>query len=76
MISAGNRNDHKHPTNATLRRLVAAGVHRVIQTSWGTTVNRVSEEVRDHQAIYQSDVIIRSDGDKYEVSTTRTWNAD
>jgi len=76
VISAGNRNSHKHPSNATLRRLVASGVDRIIQTSWGTTINRVSEQVRDHQAIYQSDVIIRSDGNKYEVSTTRTWNAD
>lgn len=76
IISAGNGNDHAHPRNATLQRLVDAGVYRVIQTSWGTTRDRIADDIRDHQAIYQGDIVIRTDGNAYEISTARTYNAD
>ncbi len=76
VISAGNRNSHKHPTNAALKRLVDAGVDRIIQTSWGTTKAKIPLAVRDHQAIYQGDVVISSDGETFEISTARRWNID
>ncbi len=73
IISTGNGNSHKHPTNAALKRLVNAGVDRIIQTSWGTTKARMPLVVRDHQAIYQGDVVITSDGNSFEISTARRW---
>ena len=76
IISAGNGNSHSHPRNAALNRLVEAGVYRVIQTSWGTTQERVSDDVRDHQAIFQGDVIISTDGNDYEIFTSRTYSTD
>lgn len=75
IISAGNGNSHKHPTNGTLKRLTTAGVDRIFQTSWGTTENRVSEEVRDHHAVWQQDIVIRTDGDTYSIETNRSWSA-
>lgn len=75
IISAGNRNSHKHPTNGTLKRLVDAGVDRIFQTAWGTTVNQIPEEVRDHHAIWQQDITIRTDGEKYAIETSRSWTA-
>lgn len=75
IISAGNGNSHKHPTNRALRRLVDAGVDRIFQTSWGTTREKMPLEVRAHQAIYQGDVVITSDGDSFEISTARRWSA-
>ena len=76
IISAGNGNAHKHPTNKALRRLVDAGVDRIIQTSWGTTKEKMPLEVRDHQAIYQGDVVVTSDGESFEISTSRRWRID
>lgn len=76
VISAGNNNSHGHPRLSVLKRLVDAGVDRIIQTSWGATKENVPPEVRDHQSIYQSDVIIRSDGDAYKISTDRVFKTD
>lgn len=73
IISAGNGNGHKHPTNETLNHLTDAGVDRIIQTSWGTTKSRIPRDVRDHHAIWQQDVIIRSDGTDYWTETSRKW---
>ncbi len=76
IISAGNGNTHEHPRNAVLQRLVDAGVYRIIQTSWGTTEDVIADDIRDHQAIYQSDVVITSDGERYTISTARTFETD
>lgn len=76
IISAGNGNGHRHPTNRALKRLVEAGVDRIIQTSWGTTEKKMPLEVRDHQAIYQGDIVVTTDGDSFEISTARRWKID
>lgn len=76
VVSLGNYNDHSHPHRDALLRLVNAGVYRIIQTSWGTTTGTMPDVVRRHQAIYQGDVVIETDGSDYEISTTRTFNVD
>ena len=75
IISAGNGNSHKHPTNETLKHLTEAGIDRIIQTSWGTTESKIPRDVRDHHAIWQQDVIIRSDGENYWTETSRRWKS-
>jgi len=83
IISSGNGNKYLHPTNGTLQRLHDAGVYRIIQTSWGNPEDRVSEPVRNRQAIYQSDVVINVNLDFedptkafYYISTGRWFRAD
>jgi hypothetical protein len=76
IISAGNRNDHEHPNNDALRRLVDAGVDRIFQTAWGTTEEQIPMDIRDHQAIWQQDVIVRSDGKYFWIETSRRWSAE
>jgi beta-lactamase superfamily II metal-dependent hydrolase len=76
VISSGNGNDHHHPNKNALRRLEAAKVYRIVQTAWGTTEELTPPGVRQVQAIYQSDVIITSDGDTYTLSTSRTFDVD
>lgn len=74
IISTGNGNHHEHPDNDVLKRLVSAGVDRIIQTSWGTTKEKIPLNVRDHHAIWQQDVVVRSDGRHYWIETSRKWN--
>jgi competence protein ComEC len=62
IISLGNDNTHHHPNVNALKRLVASGVYRIYQTSWGTTTGSMPAEVRRRQAIFQQDVIVTSDG--------------
>lgn len=76
IISAGNGNTHKHPHNSVLRRLDKALVYRIIQTSWGSTSAKMPNTVRKIQSIYQSDVILSTDGNHYTISTTRTFKTD
>ncbi len=76
IISAGNRNSHHHPHHDVLERLVEAGVDRIFQTSWGTTTNMMPLNVRDHQAIWQQDIIIRTNGADFWVETSRKWGAE
>lgn len=76
IISAGNGNSHGHPAAGSLRRLADAGVYRIIQTEWGATRGSVPAYVRARQAIYQDDIVIRSDGARYEISTSRTFAVD
>lgn len=76
IISAGNGNDHRHPRNAALRRLYDAGIYRTILTSFGTSRERLRDDVRERVAIYQNDVIIISDGESYNVSTSRAYHSD
>ena len=76
VISAGNNNSHKHPTNGTLKRLAKAKVYRIIQTSWGSTNSKMPKEVRKIQAIYQNDIIITTDGESFEISTSRRYKVD
>lgn len=76
IISAGNGNAHRHPAAAALRRLVNAGVSRIIQTEWGSTTGSFPASVRERQAIYQDDILISSDGVSYEISTRRRFDAD
>lgn len=76
IISAGNGNDHKHPSIFALSRLADAGVYRIVQTSWGTTKSMMPENIRSIQAIYQGDVRIETSGDKYTISTSRTFDSD
>lgn len=68
IISLGNDNSHHHPNANALERLIAAGVYRIYQTSWGTTTGKIPLEVRRHQAIFQQDIIVRTNGVKYSVS--------
>lgn len=75
VISSGNGNDHKHPNKDTLSRLADAKVYRIVQTAWGTTESVTPPEVRQVQAIYQGDVVITSDGQTYELSTSRRFQA-
>ena len=76
VISAGNGNSHKHPHNGTLKRLDEALVYRIIQTSWGTTSAKMPTNVRAIQAIYQSDIVISSDGNDFNISTSRKFRTD
>lgn len=76
IISAGNRNDHKHPNIEALERMIDAGVDRIFQTSWGTTRGHIPWDLRDHQAIWQQDISIRTDGDKFWIETSRDWDAE
>ena len=73
VISAGNGNSHRHPHNDALKRLEEALVYRIIQTSWGTTTSKIPSEVRQIQAIYQSDIIISTDGNDFTISTSRKF---
>ncbi len=73
VISSGNGNSHKHPHNSALRRLDEALVYRIIQTSWGSTEAKMPKNVRAIQAIYQSDIIISSDGRDFTISTSRKF---
>ncbi len=76
VVSAGNGNDHDHPTNGSLQRLFAGNVYRTILTSFGTSEVKIGEGVRDRVAVYQADIVIESDGEVYEVSTKRGYHAD
>jgi len=76
IISAGNGNDHKHPRNSALRRLYEGGVYRTILTSFGTSRERIRSDVRERVAVYQNDVIITSNGQSYDVSTSRSYHTD
>ncbi|MEN8129171.1 MAG: MBL fold metallo-hydrolase [Pseudomonadota bacterium] len=76
VISVGNGNTHGHPNKAVLQRLVDANVYRIIQTSWGSTADKIPASVRDHQAIYQNDIVITTDGNTYKISTSRIFNVD
>lgn len=76
IISAGNNNDYKHPTNGTLNRLEEALVYRIIQTSWGTTRAKVPRDVRSIHSIYQGDIVITCTRDSYEISTSRKYKFD
>lgn len=76
VISLGNDNPHGHPHSDVLGRLVDAGVYRIYQTSWGTTEGVMPDAVRRHQAIFQGDVVIRTDGDSYDVLTIRNFEVD
>jgi beta-lactamase superfamily II metal-dependent hydrolase len=76
IISLGNDNDHHHPNKDTLRRLAAAGIYRIYQTAWGTTEELIPAEVRRHQAIMQDDIVVTTDGVRYEISTSRSFPVD
>lgn len=76
VISAGNGNRHKHPNNAVLERLADADVYRIIQTEWGTTKSKIPDKVRQVQAIYQGDIVIDTDGQSYEISTSRRFGTE
>lgn len=76
IISAGNGNDHAHPTNDALQRLADAGVYRIIQTAWGTTRDKIPLDVRDNHAIWQQDIVIRTDGDDFWLETSRRFETD
>lgn len=73
IISAGNGNTHEHPKNHVLKRLYDANVYQIIQTSMGTTEFNIHNELRHRQAVYQGDVIIHSDGKRYNISTSRAY---
>lgn len=76
IISAGNRNTHEHPSHEALRRLAEAGVYRIVQTEWGSTLGVTEITVRDRQAIYQDDVIITATPVSYTLSTSRSFATD
>lgn len=76
VISMGNGNDHHHPNGEALERLESARIYRIVQTAWGTTQGIIPEHIRQIQAIYQSDVVVTSDGDRFTISTGRTFEVD
>lgn len=82
IISAGNENEHHHPTLNALERLAAANVNFIVQTNWGTTrdmrplLTTIPPEVRLRQAIYQSDIVLLTDGSSFEISTVRRFLTD
>jgi len=76
IISAGNGNNYSHPKNSVLRRLFDADVYRIIMTSFGTSKVRIADDIRHRVAVYQSDVVLTSNGMGYEVSTARSYNSD
>ena len=76
IISLGNDNEHEHPNKDALVRLAAAGIYRIYQTAWGTTEGEIPSDVRRHQAIMQDDIIVTTNGEQYDVSTSRTFNVD
>ena len=76
VISAGNGNSYKHPSNGTLKRLEEALVYRIIQTSWGSTNRKIPKSVRQIQSIYQGDIVITCNGENFEISTHRTFKFD
>jgi len=76
IISAGNGNSHEHPKNHVLKRLYDANVYQIIQTAMGTTEFDVHPELRHRQAVYQGDIIIHSDGERYNISTSRAYRND
>jgi len=76
VISAGNGNGHKHPNHNALKRMADAGVTRIFQTEWGTTTGTIPAKVRERQAIAQGDVVLETDGESYEVSTSQSFAVD
>jgi len=76
IISAGNGNTHSHPRNSVLRRLKAAKTYRTILTSFGTSKEKISSEVRESLAVYQNDIVVTTNGDNYYISTTRGFHSD
>jgi hypothetical protein len=46
------------------------------QTEWGTTRRTIPEKVREQPAICQGDIILTTDGETYEISTTRRFEVD
>jgi beta-lactamase superfamily II metal-dependent hydrolase len=75
VISAGNGNHYTHPYDSVLDRLDEAKVYRIVQTSWGST-NKIPDKIRKIHSVYQNDVVIRSDGSSFIVSTERKFKAD
>ena len=76
IISLGNDNDHSHPDDEALTRLVQAGVFWIYQTNWGTTEGEIALVVRRRQAIFQGDIVLTTDGQTFEISTTREFDVD
>lgn len=76
IISAGNGNSHHHPNKYVLKRLEEAGVKEIIQTEWGSTEDIIPEAIREIQSIYQSHIVIRSDGTGFEVSTRKNFSCE
>lgn len=75
IISAGNGNRWGLPALGQLERLVEGGVSRIIQTEYAETPGEIPAHVRERLAIYQDDVIVRSNGSGFEVSTSRWFPA-
>jgi len=75
IISAGNENGYKHPTNAVLGRLHEAGVYRTILTSFGEPSQKTTKKVRDRLAVFQDDIEITTNGDTYFISTSRGYRS-
>ena len=76
IISAGNGNSHHHPHEEVLERFIDAGVDRIFQTSWGTTTGMMPLNIRDYQAIWQQDIVTRTDGGAFWIETSRRWRAE
>lgn len=76
VISVGNGNSFSHPHSDALNRLTAAGVQAIYQTEWGTTEGQIPDAVRRKQAIYQGNILIKTDGSSFTVSTRRQYPTD
>jgi hypothetical protein len=59
-----------------LQRLADAGVYRIIRTAWGTTRQKIPLDVRDNHAIWQQDIVIRTNGDDFWLETSRKFKTD
>lgn len=77
VISAGNGISHCHPHRSDLGHL-ANHVNHIVQTEWGTTryYRPISRDIRSKQAIFQGEIIIATDGNRFDVSTRRTFDTD
>lgn len=70
IISLGDGNTYGHPHAETLQRLADAGVQRIYQTEEGETEGSIAEDVKALQGIVGGNIILTTDGNKFEVDAT------
>lgn len=76
VISLGDFNDHGHPHADALARLADAGVAFIYQTENGTTEDPIDWNALSKRAVFRGDIVLRTDGEQYEISTSRAFMVD